>query len=658
MHHSARQRFAHISRTVLACALLSGFAVSAQAPGDIRVALVIGNAAYAGNTALLNPGNDAKAMAETLRKLGFTVVELRDGNKAQMTEAIGKVRERLKGMQGIGMLYYAGHGLQLDWHNYMVPVDARLGNSSDVPLQTVDVSAVIDAFKAAGNRMNILVLDACRDSPFASNGTASGKGLAQLDAPPGTFLAFATAPGNVAEDGDASSGNGLYTQYLLQELNKPIAKIEDVFKRVRLNVRQKSQGRQVPWESTSLEDDFFFNDGSTIKPEDLERQASEAKQREQQLLQKANEAREREKQIALALEKERQEQAQAAKLAEEQRLVAERQAKEAERLAGVAREQEQKRLTAEAKVREEQRLVQEAQAKQRERQLAELQAKERAQQVALAQAQEAEARKQEELRQVAAEAKAREAARQLSKDHQRDQAFAIEKAAWDNIKDSKNPDDFYSFLRQFPNGLISEFAGAKLEQLAESKVNFVADRHGVKQTREPRYRVGDHYEYLVQDGQTLAEIRRDKRTVTQIRNGLVDFNYGKIQRTIDGAWLNARDVRVFDPPRANLPAAEFSVGLKWSGRSIQTNSNGRVLASDTHVQIVALEEIVVPAGKFKAYKFVMNSSRDNGSQIRLIYWAEPGWGEPLKLIREIRNGQNKLIEWQVFEMTARQRGAG
>jgi Caspase domain len=244
---------------------LAGVALTsthAQAPGDLRVALVIGNAAYAGNAALTNPGNDAKAMSETLRGLGFSVVEVRDGSKAQMTDAIAKVKSTLQGKQAIGMLYYAGHGLQLDWRNYMVPVDAKMNKAADVPEQTVDLSQVIDAFKVAGNRMNIVVLDACRDNPFA--GTASGKGLAQLDAPPGTFLAYATAPGNVAEDGDTKSSNGLYTQFLLQELKKPTAKIEDVFKRVRLNVRQQSQGRQIPWESTSLEDDFYFNAG--LKP--------------------------------------------------------------------------------------------------------------------------------------------------------------------------------------------------------------------------------------------------------------------------------------------------------------------------------------------------------------------------------------------------------
>jgi Caspase domain len=259
--HSAVSRVVSFSALTIAL-LAAGLPLHAQAPGDLRVALVIGNAAYAGNAALTNPGNDAKAMGDTLRSLGFTVVEVRDGSKAQMMQAIVNVKTALQGKQAIGMLYYAGHGLQVDWRNYMVPIDAKLSKVSEVPEQTVELSQVIDAFKAAGNRMNIVVLDACRDNPFA--GTSTGKGLAQLDAPPGTFLAYATAPGNVAEDGDAKTANGLYTQFLLQELKKPQAKIEDVFKRVRLNVRQQSQGRQIPWESTSLEDDFFFNAG--LKP--------------------------------------------------------------------------------------------------------------------------------------------------------------------------------------------------------------------------------------------------------------------------------------------------------------------------------------------------------------------------------------------------------
>jgi hypothetical protein len=272
--YPSKRRIAASLRAVAATAIFcaSIFPSQAQAPGDLRIALVIGNAAYAGKAALTNPGNDAKAMSETLRGLGFTVVEVRDGSKGQMQEAIAKVKASLQGKQAIGMLYYAGHGLQVDWRNYMVPIDAKMSKASEVPEQTVELGQVIDAFKAAGNRMNIVVLDACRDNPF--EGTSTGKGLAQLDAPPGTFLAYATAPGNVAEDGDAKSSNGLYTQFLLQELKKPSAKIEDVFKRVRLNVRQKSEGRQIPWESTSLEQDFFFDQAASAKASGSDGQAA------------------------------------------------------------------------------------------------------------------------------------------------------------------------------------------------------------------------------------------------------------------------------------------------------------------------------------------------------------------------------------------------
>ncbi|HEY0819738.1 MAG TPA: caspase family protein [Rhizobacter sp.] len=270
-------------RTRLALSM-AGLVVSAhaQAPSELRVALVIGNAAYA-VAPLVNPVNDARAMSNTLKGMGFSVVEVRDARKAEMERAIGQVRDRLKDRRGVGLLYYAGHGLQLDWRNYMVPVDAKLANAADVRQQAVDVQQVVDAFRTAGNRMNIVVLDACRDNPFGSS--ASGKGLAQMDAPPGTLLAFATAPGNVAEDGDAKSGNGLYTHYLVKEMQQPAARIEDVFKRVRLQVRRGSEGRQVPWESTSLEEDFSFDPKAPLRA----REAEDLRQVEAALLREKNE---------------------------------------------------------------------------------------------------------------------------------------------------------------------------------------------------------------------------------------------------------------------------------------------------------------------------------------------------------------------------------
>ena len=267
-----------IKLALLTASLLS-FGVIAQAPTDVRIALIIGNAAYVNVPALANSTNDAASMANIMRKLGFKVILVTNADKSTMERAIDQMKDQLKGQQAVAMLYYAGHGIQLDWHNYMVPIDVKLSSSSDVRKQTIDIERVINSFKISSTRMNIIVLDACRDNPFTDK--ASGKGLAQLDAPPGTYLAFATAPGNVAEDGDESSGNGLFTQYLIKELQKP-ARIEDVFKRVRLQVRKKSQGRQIPWDSSSLEDDFAFNDGSkhTFNQEDL---LTEGKEKEARL---------------------------------------------------------------------------------------------------------------------------------------------------------------------------------------------------------------------------------------------------------------------------------------------------------------------------------------------------------------------------------------
>jgi len=261
--------------SIMALALLAT-CTEAQGANDLRVALVIGNATYP-SAPLSNPTNDSRAMGDALKVLGFQVIEAQNASREQMQQAIGRAREALQGRRGVGMLYYAGHGVQLDWRNYMVPVDADMRTASDVPAQSVDVQVVIDAFRAAGNRMNIIVLDACRDNPFG--GTGSAKGLAQMNAPPGTLLAYATAPGNVAEDGKRG-GNSLYTQHLVQELKEPTTKIEDLFKRVRLQVRRESEGRQVPWESTSLEEDFSFNSGVTAPPQEAESQKETAFEQE------------------------------------------------------------------------------------------------------------------------------------------------------------------------------------------------------------------------------------------------------------------------------------------------------------------------------------------------------------------------------------------
>ena len=163
----------------------------------------------------------------------------------------------------VGLFYFAGHGVQLDWRNYLLPIDAVIDKIEDVAKQSVDIARLMEGLTKAANPMNVIILDACRENPFGTAKPVAQKGLSQMDAPTQTILAYATSPGNVASDGDGA--NGLYTENLLREIKVPEAKIEDVFKRVRLGVRRKSNGAQIPWESTSLEEDFWFLPPKSLK---------------------------------------------------------------------------------------------------------------------------------------------------------------------------------------------------------------------------------------------------------------------------------------------------------------------------------------------------------------------------------------------------------
>ena len=258
---TAMRRTLFLLRAGMLLVGLGMVSAQANAPGGARLALVIGNGAYPAPADLPNPVRDAEAMAAALERTGFGVTLLRDASAEAMRSALADFGRRLQGRQAIALLYYAGHGVQIDWRNYMLPVDARFDSAATVRAAGLDLAEVLKTLKDAGTRTNIVVLDACRDNPFA--GQTGGRGLAPMDAHPGTFLAYATAPGHVALDG-REGGNSLYTGALVRELARPQARIEDIFKRVRLQVRQRSGGKQVPWESTSLEDDFVFETGQPV----------------------------------------------------------------------------------------------------------------------------------------------------------------------------------------------------------------------------------------------------------------------------------------------------------------------------------------------------------------------------------------------------------
>ncbi|MBC7609263.1 MAG: caspase family protein [Polaromonas sp.] len=219
-----------------------------------RVALVIGNAAYK-EAPLVNPVNDARAIAQALQESGFNVILRENTDQRGMLAALREFGDRLRA-GGTGLFYYAGHGMQIKGRNYLIPIGANVEREDEIAYSTVDAQAVLDKMEAAGNPANIMILDACRNNPFVRSSRSGQSGLSQMDAPAGTLVAFSTAPGAVASDG--TGANGLYTQHLLNAVRQSGSKVEDVFKQVRANVRRESQGKQIPWEVTSLEGDFYF----------------------------------------------------------------------------------------------------------------------------------------------------------------------------------------------------------------------------------------------------------------------------------------------------------------------------------------------------------------------------------------------------------------
>ena len=240
---------------LIACLI---FALVSPAQAERRIALVIGNAAYKEGP-LRNSVNDADDMAAALRRQGFEVILRENASLAQMEAAVDEFWQRLK-QGGTGLFYFAGHGLQVNGRNYLVPVDARLQAEQDAKYKCLDAGLLLGRMENAGNDLNIIILDACRNNPFARSFRSGAAGLAKMDAPQGSLIAYATAPDSVAADG--TGRNGLYTEKLLKAMETPGLPLERMFKRVRDEVMSATKDKQVPWESTSLRGNFSFSGGS------------------------------------------------------------------------------------------------------------------------------------------------------------------------------------------------------------------------------------------------------------------------------------------------------------------------------------------------------------------------------------------------------------
>ena len=227
---------------------------------ETRIALVIGNGNYSFSP-LANPPEDARIMTDALNQTGFEIIQLKNASQKKMKQAVREFSARLKAsQQTVALFYYAGHGVQFEGRNYLIPTDADIRSQQDVEFESIDAQWVLDTIKESHSGLSVIVLDACRNNPFATSTRSATRGLVRMDAPRGSILAYSTSPGKEALDGEGS--NSPYSHALANAIIQPGLKIEDVFKQVRRDVLASTANTQVPWESSSLTDDFYFSGSS------------------------------------------------------------------------------------------------------------------------------------------------------------------------------------------------------------------------------------------------------------------------------------------------------------------------------------------------------------------------------------------------------------
>ena len=677
-----------------------------------RLALIIGNSSYH-DAPLVNPANDAKAVGELFSRAGFTVDSRLNATRVEMLAAIERFGAAVKRSETrLVVFYYAGHGAQLDWRNYLLPVDAVVQKQEDMKQRCVDLSLLLGQFSAAKDKTFVVILDACRNNPFGSAYRPEQKGLSQFDAPVGSLLAYATSPGNVASDGEGQ--NGLYTENLVRELGKRGTRIEDALKRVRLNVRLASHGEQIPWETTSLEGDvFIFNEGQKkLSETELEqlveadvtewariksskkiadwvsylqtfpngRFAEIAQLRLARLLAEdeklAAEKRQREEQQRLEQERIERERARAA---EEQRLGAERKKLEEQQLQETRRrEEEQKRLS------EQKRLDQERMERERARLAkAQLLAAERQQ---LEEQQQQEQRRREEEQQrlearrqqeqerldrerqriaeaerLAAERKQQEAQRQAAEQKRIEraaQATAVKPSAVQAPVASPDASPAGPATNQSPRPATAATsgkpaldirAGAAVPALIAPSANpFSAGRYPLGRI----FTVGDTATVRQTDILTGVEERTYHPRVTRVDydEDRVEFNNGNTITDLMGNSIKNGEVE-YDSPVQFIPA-EFQIGKKWTA-TFRRTQNDKTTNAYYDLQIVKRETISVPAGSFDTFLIEGNGWNTTvNSKLEARLWLVPGVNFAIRREFVVRNQRGGFRQTERHELVA------
>jgi uncharacterized caspase-like protein len=517
--------------------------------------------------------------------------------------------------------------VQLAWRNYLLPIDAEIRRIEDIEAKCVDVNAVIEGIARAANPMNVVILDACRENPFAGV-KLEQKGLSQLDAPPATMLAYATAPGNLASDGDGA--NGLYTEQLLKEMKVPDAKIEDVFKRVRLTVRRRSNGAQIPWESTSLEEDFWF-----IPPKEMQKLAA------------AEAERVRKEKEAERLWQERIEKAQRE---ETERLRREAEAEKArqEKIA-LAQREEADRLRREA---EAERAKQEAIAKARREEAERLR---RQAEVERAKQEADERRRHEQLARIYKEEQERLRAQEES-----DRAYEAELKLWERVSIATEPGPLEDYLRRYPSGRFAEIAQAQLDallaQMGEQRIQVAQQAQNPYTQGSARadtaYKAGDRYAFQAMDIYSRVVSREMSQRVSKVTANEVIYGDGRLVTDLLANVKRTPDGGVFTANQQN--PAEFIIGKRWRTRFTLQDDRG-LARFDMGYRITKKERVTVPAGTFECFRIEGNGTL---SRNRMIQVVQRAWFAPDKCRRAIARDELRIggrgyeARAERFELTA------
>ena len=662
-----------------------------------RIALVIGNARYT-QVPLRNPVHDARAMTSLLQRAGFQVDQRLDATRDELRDAARRFSAAIGQPQvQLALLYYAGHGVQLDWRNYLLPVGSNVRNADDLRREAVDVSEFVQAMQQNNSQKSLLViLDACRDNPFGADYRPAAPGLTQFDAPAGSLLAYATGPGKVAMDG--AGINGLYTSHLLKEMAVEGARLDDIFKRVRLGVWMASRGQQVPWELSSLftEDVYLYPtkrqqlteaERESLLDEELRRWAqvktsnaidplvdfirqfpsgstSEIAQarlsrmlalrddteRQQMQVRRQHEA----EQLALAQRNAAEE---AKRQAEEQRQREKRQ--RAEREASEAAAQQQRK--------QQQAAQQEAQAKLTQQLLAQAQAdaaaKARAKAIELANEQ-AQAKAEADARASAEAQEMAQASRQRRREISELAAIAPSSVSSGVALTSGRSD--VSQAGQRPDG--GQVALSPAGE-AVARPSLPPDNTGGVTTLAPtphfhgydlhdrRYRVGDAFHFRILDGFSGRELAQEASRVstpmalqvTAVDEAAdrVEFNGGQYVTDLMGNTVKHLS-GTFSEPRQFYPA-ELVVGKRWVSEFRQMRDNGLRYTFRYKLKVAARESITVPAGTFNAYRIEAEGFNIQlGAQLSRKIWIVPGISADIasETLVRLRNGNINQFDRQ------------